>query len=86
MKAVAILSLFYVCSKQDLVVSAPFYHAPMSSGAVYIYSGQQVYEQLSGLVLSANVPLLMLLLLSSLFQFLQHFVKFAAVRHILCVP
>jgi len=28
--------------KQDLAVSAPFYHAPMASGAVYIYSGKQV--------------------------------------------
>ena len=33
-------------SKQDLVVSAPFYHAPMASGVVYVYSGKQVYEQL----------------------------------------
>jgi len=34
---------FYVYSKQDLAVSAPFYHAPMASGAVYVYSGKQVH-------------------------------------------
>jgi len=38
---------FNVYRKQDLAVSAPFYHAPMSSGAVYVYSGKQVraYER-----------------------------------------
>jgi len=59
-------SLFYVCSKQDLAVSAPFYHAPMSSGAVYVYSGKQVSlcEQIYMYTaflscLSANLTLLM---------------------------
>ena len=37
-----ILGCFSVYSKQDLAVSAPFYHAPMSSGAVYVYDGKQV--------------------------------------------
>ena len=36
--------VFYVYRKQDLAVSAPFYHAPMASGAVYVYSGKQVNE------------------------------------------
>jgi len=28
--------------KQDLAVGAPFYNAPMSSGAVYVFTGKQV--------------------------------------------